>query len=91
MIKGCKKRMIFIKDTKSDYFDEAYFVLKGDTDYSHESENDMVKAAAMIIHELDNGKRFIRDKKRKSLKFLAGFILGSIIMGMVLALFIIFS
>ena len=28
MIKGCKKKIIYLKNTDSDIFDEAYFVLR---------------------------------------------------------------
>ena len=28
MIKGCEKKIIYLKDTKSEYFEEAYFVVK---------------------------------------------------------------
>lgn len=37
MIKGCQKRMIFIKNTGCDLFDEAYFVLKNDIPASEEN------------------------------------------------------
>ncbi|MBQ8163140.1 MAG: hypothetical protein IJZ93_02065 [Clostridia bacterium] len=90
MIKGCKKKMIFIKDTKSDFFDEAYFVLKGDIDYSYTSESDIVKAAAMIINEFDENKQKGARKKRKAPRFLLGFFLGLLISSAILGLFLIF-
>ena len=51
MIKGCQKKIIFIKDTGSDFFEGAYFILKGDSPTSNAEETDMVKAATKIVNE----------------------------------------
>ena len=80
MIKGCQKRMIFIKDTGSDLFDEAYFVLKSDIPSQDDFENDIIKTATAIV----NQNQFRR--KRKPLKisksvllFLLGMLIGALI------------
>lgn len=62
MIKGCQKKIIHIKNTDSPYFEEAYFILRGD-DSTRFSENDMIKEALKIA---ENTCAF--PKKRKSKK-----------------------
>jgi len=49
--KGCQKRMIMLKNTGSEIFDEAYFILKEKAEKSRISENDMVREANRIIDE----------------------------------------
>lgn len=74
MLKGCQKRMIFVKDTGCDLFDEAYFVLKDDIHSSDEFESSVIKVATEII----NQNHFSRVKKKTN-KFPKGplfFILG---------------
>lgn len=72
MIKGCQKRMIFIKNTGCNLFDEAYFVLKSDVPVADETENDIIRMATAIINEHD-----IPRKKRKKLpKWLLPFFIG---------------
>ncbi len=48
MIKGCQRRIIMVKDTKSRCFDAAYFVLKGDLPQGT-SEADMLSEANRVI------------------------------------------
>ena len=50
MIKGCSKRMIMLKDTGSDLFEEAYFVLKTRRGICNIStERDFIEEANRII------------------------------------------
>ena len=49
MIKGCQKRIIQIKDTKSKLFEEAYFVLKKEN--VAVQGKDMVSEATRIIRQ----------------------------------------
>ena len=37
MLKGCQKKIVFLKDTGSDFFEEAYFVIKPEYDIIDES------------------------------------------------------
>lgn len=48
MIKGCQKKIILVKDTKSRYFDSAYFVIKGDLPEAS-TDSDMLAEAHRII------------------------------------------
>ena len=71
MVKGCQRRIIQIKDTGSDMFTEAYFVLSDAA--CHREETDIVKEATRLIEEGTEesprpfGKRF---------SMLVGFLLG---------------
>ena len=49
MLKGTQKKVVIIKDTKSGIFDEAYFILKNNTDVSVQTR-DMVAEANRIIN-----------------------------------------
>ena len=91
MIKGCKKRMIFIKDTKSDFFEEAYFILKGDVDYIDTTESDIVRAATMIINDIDAYKKPPAKQKKGFPKILFGMLLGASISAVIFGIISIFS
>lgn len=49
MIKGCQKKIIYLKNTDSGIFDEAYFVLRRDGESDRFGEADMVSEAKRII------------------------------------------
>ncbi len=81
VIKGCKKKIIYLKNTDSSIFDEAYFILRRDSECGACGETDMVDEAKRIIEGAGGiGKR---DKKRKNLWF---FSLGAVCATAVLAL-----
>ena len=66
MIKGCQKKIIHVTNTKSPYFEEAYFILKRGGDVSGVSEDDMVKEALRIADEAVKSVRRNALSKRKS-------------------------
>lgn len=80
MIKGCQKRMIHVKNTGCDLFDEAYFVLKNDVSTNSDFENDFLQTATAIINQnnLIKQKKRERKKTKKMLFFLLGFISGAL-------------
>lgn len=50
--KGCERKMIMIKNTGSDYFDEAYFILKEKQNTkAYVNEDDMLKEANRIVND----------------------------------------
>ena len=51
MIKGCKKNVVYVRNTESDMFREAYFILSDDFEEKGKSEPDMVAEANRIIAE----------------------------------------
>lgn len=50
MLKGCQKKIIFLKDTGSDLFEEAYFVIK--PEYDGINEDNIVCEATKIANGL---------------------------------------
>ena len=48
MLKGCKRNIIMVKDTGSEYFDSAYFVLRCDLP-AFSGESDMIAEARRMI------------------------------------------
>ena len=73
MIKGCHKSIVFLKDTKSEFFDEAYFVVKPNV-ASHTTKN-IISEATSLINEYEE-KRKQRKKSTWLLPFFIGAILG---------------
>ena len=74
-MRGCQKKVVFLKNTGSDIFEEAYFVLKSDTDTANRSEADIIKEANRIIEEnMDKGRRI---NIKRALPFLISFALGA--------------
>ena len=50
MVRGCQKKIIYLKNTQSNIFEEAYFVIKEEV-IEERSENDMVEEANRILNE----------------------------------------
>lgn len=71
MIKGCSRRMIVLKDTGSDFFEEAYFVLKSHkTPGKIRTEQDFVAEANRIVAEASNNGIYSKKQEPKSNTFL---------------------
>ena len=51
MVRGYQKRIIYLKNTKSRYFDEAYFVVKEDSTNSGVPHSELVEEANRIIEK----------------------------------------
>ncbi|MBR2459616.1 MAG: hypothetical protein IKB34_00080 [Clostridia bacterium] len=49
MIKGCTKKVIWMRNTESELFDEAYFILSEAASKGEARESDIVKEAKRII------------------------------------------
>ena len=52
MLKGCQKRVIWVRNPESKWFDEAYFILSDEPTTSGivcKKENDMIREANKII------------------------------------------
>ncbi len=77
MIKGCHKNIVFLKDTGSKLFDEAYFILKPDAITKEES--DIILEANKIVNALcpdDFKRKEKRGRFSKPIAFLSGSLLG---------------
>ena len=87
MLKGCQKKIIFLKDTESNLFEEAYFVIK--PEFQNKSEEDIIAEATKIA----NGG-FVEKKLSKRNRGALGFFLfslgvfvGSIIFALAILIF----
>ena len=86
MVRGCQKKIIYLKNTDSRVFDEAYFIVKDNCPDDIRGECDMVEEANRILNEcisykikgekLGCLKRIIRTK---SIPLLIGIISGILI------------
>ena len=84
MVRGCQKKIVYLKSTGSDVFDEAYFVVR-DGVLSNFGECDMIKEANRILDEcvsLDSkgsrGQIFLGILKKTVVPFLIGAMIGMI-------------
>lgn len=91
MVRGCQKRIIYLKNTGSDVFDEAYFVIKDDRLQGEKSECDMVEEANRILNEAFDfedkgglGGRILTHLKSNAIGFALGFILGALIFALLM-------
>ena len=80
-MRGYQKKVIFLKDTGSHLFDEAYFVVSREGEAAQIEQSDMVFEANRIIKESLNGKELRIRGERKGLKksFVIPFFLGALI------------
>ena len=85
-MRGCQKRVIFIKSTGCDLFDEAYFVVSDSALSSDIDECDMVEEANRILDECvfteeeNSLKNIIFDiAKKKAIPFILGIAIGIVI------------
>lgn len=73
-MRGCQKKVLFLKNTGSAVFEEAYFVLKSDTNTHRCSQRDFIREANRIIDENIGAKRRINIKR--CIKYVLTFIFG---------------
>lgn len=75
MIKGCHKSIVFLKNTDSEFFDEAYFVLKPNAVCKKDS--DIVLEANKIVSSLTESKKRTGKVKGRIISFFLGGIIGA--------------
>ena len=82
MIGGCRKKMYYIKDTRSRLYSEAYFILREGADMDYVCENDLAAEADRILREkLRGNKRRIKLPKHfAALTFILGTLTGATLM-----------
>ena len=97
MIKGCEKRVVWLRNTESEIFEQAYFILSESAYEKKKSDGDIVAEAKRIIGQLPItgwwDESAPKSKKRRhasaSVKigfFVIGFALGAIPPALVLLL-----
>lgn len=58
MVRGCQRKVIFLKNCESEFFSEAYFIIDEKAYSSRRSEDDMIAEANRIVEEnLTMGKK----------------------------------
>ena len=76
-MRGYQRRVVFLKDTGSALFEEAYFVMRSDEMAEGKSDKDMINEADRIISENFENKKFRigRGFITATLSFLCGSLL----------------
>ena len=77
-MRGYQRRVIFLKNTGSALFDEAYFIMRSEEMTEGKTEADMISEASRIIEE-NFGKNTKRRKVPKPLALIISFISGAIL------------
>ena len=83
MVRGCKKSIVYVKNTGSEYFKEAYFILNENKGLSIICEKDLVSEAKRIISD-GTKEKAKKDKgvlalvKKNAAPFLVGMSVGII-------------
>ena len=87
-MRGYQKKVIFLKNTGSHLFDEAYFVVSREGEAAHIEQSDMVFEANRIIRESleDKEQRVRGENKSFFLSFIIPFFLGAFVTLTVLTL-----
>ena len=86
MIKGCQREMIVLQTKESPLFESAYFVLRAGR--APTARGDMLAEGNRIVEE---GRGYFLRRRKKSgfLPFMAGFLLGSLLLGVVMLIILV--
>ncbi len=86
MVRGCQKKIIYLKNTDSGVFDEAYFLVSDSALGNDMDERDMIAEANRILDEcvFDGERKSTKRKildfiKRKAIPTILGIAIGIII------------
>ena len=72
--KGCERKIIMIKNTGSEFFEEAYFILR-EKHGSLSGEQDMIKEANRLVNE-NTVTAKVKKKKKLSMPCVYSFSFG---------------
>ena len=72
MIKGCSRRVVYLKNTDSTMFDEAYFLLSTDSQSGKVCERDMIREAERIVSEASTAASVEQKNKKGRFWFCMG-------------------
>ena len=89
-MKGCQKKVIFIKNTGNKNFDEAYFIISHEGESERVEEESLVSEANKIIEESLDGPE---DKERRGrmgrlLDFAVPFLCGALLCALAFFVFL---
>ena len=78
-MRGYQKKVIFLKNTGSHLFDEAYFVMSREGEEAAVDQSDMVFEANRIINESIGGRESRIGRERRGKKsFIIPFLIGAL-------------
>lgn len=85
-MRGYQKKVIYLKNTGSRHFEEAYFILREDTAKANLTGADMIDEANRIIKENFEKERrgFISSKKWYIVAFFVGCAVASLAFSLIL-------
>lgn len=85
MVRGCEKRIYHVKNTESEIFDEAYFVLRRSSATKSATPREISLEAMRIVNSAvpDNACPSADAKKEKLRAFIAGAALSAATIGLV--------
>lgn len=82
MVKGCQRKIVVLKDTGSDLFEEAYFILKEEhSDCEGAIPQDMAEEADRILSGNLSAPRRQRRNTGKPVSGLRWFLYGALLAG----------
>ena len=76
-MRGCQKQVIYIKNTGSRHFEEAYFVVREDLSPAEISAENMIDEANRIIRENISPRK--SGALRRAARYIIPFGIGSVI------------
>ena len=81
MLRGCQKKVIFLKNTGNQLFEEAYFVIK--PEFEAFSEYEIISEATRIANSCGTNEKLKKKRSKKGgfyfFLFSLGFFLGVVI------------
>lgn len=87
-MKGCQKKVIFLKNTGSYLFDEAYFIISKEGERCPVSEDSMISEANRIIECGSDTERKVNSAYKRVISFLVPFLIGASVAATVFLLYI---
>ena len=73
-MRGCERKIIMLKGTDSEIFDEAYFIIR--RDFKDKSGGEIVREAERIVDRNTTHKRVRGKSRREIITFGAGVFCG---------------
>lgn len=90
MVRGCQKRVVFLKNTGSKMFDEAYFIVSDDRAPTGVGQEEMLDEAHRIISETavvhSCGRVSLKRRLRRAVVPTVAFLCGTLVGGLMLTL-----
>lgn len=76
-MRGCERKIIMLKGTDSEIFDEAYFLLR--RDFKNTEGDEIVREAHRIVESNTIRKRKIIAGRKEKIFFAVGAVIGAVL------------